>query len=199
MDKNKVIKGNNSPSVQRLEIYLDLIDRILTKSKKEWWDNLELNWKIILLSNYCFNYDEHIEWNLCDCDVECPFKESGESNQDYLSGFATWFWGSDFPFNEYLVNPPFDILNFITDSIRFLWCADIQVVNINPLKKLNKLKDVQGLVCQINEIEKVNITKNYNFFQWFDTFENTKNVIGKKKTWEEYRGYKNESFGILEK
>ncbi|WP_297867992.1 hypothetical protein [uncultured Flavobacterium sp.] len=191
MDGNKIIKVNNLPSVQRLEVSLKLTDKILAISKKEWWDNLELNWKIILLSNYCFNYDKHIKWNLRDCDIECPAMDRERSSEEYLIGFAKWVWGSDFPFNEYIVNVPRDILNFIINDTRFLWCADIKVETINPLKKLSKLKDVQGIVCHINEKEKAEITMNYDFFQWFDTIDNRNEEIGKKKSWEEYNENKN--------
>jgi|GEM_PF-4792278 hypothetical protein len=191
MDSNKIIKVNNLPSVQRLEVSLKLTDKILATSEKEWWDNLELNWKIIFLSNYCFNYDKHIKWNLRDCDIECPAIDREQSSEEYLIGFAKWVWGSDFPFNEYIVNIPRDILSFIINDTRFLWCADIKVGTIYPLKKLSKLKDVQGIVCHINEKEKAEIAINYDFFQWFDTIENRNEEIGKKKSWEEYNENKN--------
>jgi len=191
MASNKMIKVNNLLSVQRLEISLKITDKILSASEKEWWDNLELNWKIILLSNYCFNYDTNIKWNLRDCDIECPAMDREQSSEEYLIGFAKWVWGSDFPFEENLVNATNDILNFITNKTRFLWCAGIKVKTINPLKKLSKLKDVQGLICQISEKEKALITMNYDFFQWFDINKNRNEEIGKKKSWEEYNENKN--------
>lgn len=191
MDNNKIIKVNNLPSVQRLEICLRITDKILSVSDREWWDKLGLNWKLILLSNYCFNYDNHIKWNLRDCDIECPAMDSEQSSEEYLTGFAKWVWGSDFPFNEYLDNVPSDILNFITNNTRFLWCAWIKVETINPLNKLSKLKDVQGLICHIDGKEKAEIKMKLNFFQWFDAIENRNEEIGIKKTWEEYNENKN--------
>jgi hypothetical protein len=185
MDSNKVIKVNNLPSVQRLEITLKITDKILTTSYKEWWDQLELNWKIILLSNYCFNYDEHNKWNLRDCDIEC-FARGEQTSTEYLINFAKSVWGSDFQFDEYLVNIPDGILSFILNSTIFLWCAENKVESINPLKKLKKLKDVKGLVCKINEKEKVEITLKYDYFQWFDVNENRNIEIGKMKSWSEY-------------
>lgn len=124
----------------------------------EWWNNLELNWKIILLSNYCFN---RIGWNLNDCNIEC-FAFQGNIEED-LIGFAVWAGGGDdFDFKENIENISYSILNFIVYETKILWCAGAKVESIEPIRKLFQLEDVQGLIYRINkmELEMKSIPKN---------------------------------------
>jgi len=124
-------------------------EQIISFSEKEWWDNLEMNWKIILLSNYCFN---RIGWNLNDCNVEC-FSFQGNIEKD-LIGFAVWAGGGDdFDFKDNIKNIADPILYEIIYETKILWCAGAKVKSMEPIKKLLKLKAVEGLIYEINEIE----------------------------------------------
>ncbi len=55
-----------------------------SENDKEWWYNLEINWKIIFLSNYCFH---NLGWGINDCDIEC-FDYQGNVTYDLVL-FAT--------------------------------------------------------------------------------------------------------------
>lgn len=130
----------------------------VSNSEREWWNNLELNWKIILLSNYCFN---RIGWNLNDCNIEC-FAFQGNIEED-LIGFAVWAGGGDdFDFKENIENISYSILNSIVYETKILWCAGAKVESIEPIRKLSQLEDVQGLIYRINkmELEMKSIPKN---------------------------------------
>ncbi|GGE15574.1 hypothetical protein [Psychroflexus salis] len=121
----------------------------VSNSEREWWNNLELNWKIILLSNYCFN---RIGWNLNDCNIEC-FAFQGNIEKD-LIGFAVWAGGGDdFDFKENIENISDSILYSIIHETKILWCARAKVKSIDPLKILIKLKEMEGLIFQVNEME----------------------------------------------
>lgn len=118
-------------------------------SEKEWWNNLELNWKIILLSNYCFN---RIGWNLRDCNIEC-FVFQGNIEKDLID-FAVWAGGGDdFDFKVNIENISDSILYSIIYETKILWCAGAKVKSIDPLKSLIKLKEMEGLILQIYEME----------------------------------------------
>lgn len=186
MDSNQIIKVNNLPSVQRLEISLKITDKILSISEREWWDKLELNWKLILLSNYCFN---RIPWNILDCDVEC-FAFKGNIQND-LVDFAIWAGGGDFDFNENIENISNSILNSIIYQTKMLWCANAKVSSISPMFRLVSLKDCKDIQSKlsISDINKIKGTLDY--FKGYDSDSNTNYEFGKKKTWDDYRENKN--------
>ena len=186
MDSNKIIKVNNLPSVQRLEISLTITDKILSISDREWWDKLELNWKLILLSNYCFN---RIPWNIVDCDIEC-FAFQGNIQND-LVDFAISTGGGDFNFFENIENISRSILNSIIYETKMLWCAEASVSTILPLFRIVSLKDCKDIQCKlsISDINKIKGTLDY--FKGYDSDINTNYEFGKKKTWDDYRENKN--------
>lgn len=186
MDSNKIIKVNNLPSVQRLEVSLKLTDKILAISEKEWWDNLELNWKLILLSNYCFN---RIPWNILDCDIEC-FAFLGNIQND-LVDFAVWAGGGDFDFNENIESISNSILNSIIYETKMIWCANASVSNISPIFRLVSLKDCKDIQCKLSSSDINKIKGTLDYFKGYDPETNTDYEIGRKKTWDEYKENKN--------
>lgn len=186
MESNKIIKVNNLPSVQRLEISLKITDKILATSDKEWWDNLELNWKIILLSNYCFN---RIPWNILDCDIECLAFQGNIQND--LVDFAISAGGGDFDFNENIENISKSILNSIIYETKMLWCANAKVSTILPMFRIIPLKDCKDIQCRLSSSEIDKIKGTLDYFKGYDPDDNTNYEIGKKKTWDEYRKNKN--------
>ena len=98
---------------------------LFLKWDREWWNQLERNWKVILLSNYLFNYDKFNTWSIGDCHAECPAYFEGQSNEDYVISFALQvggglIGGSEEAFKIHLDKIPNDILIFICNNLRFL-------------------------------------------------------------------------------
>jgi len=177
MSSNKIVKTNSSPLLQSLDISLKITNNILAISDRKWWDNLELNWKLILLSNYCFN---RINWTLQDCDIEC-FSFQGNIQNDLID-FAIWASGSDFDFIENIGNISNTILSSIIYETRMIWCANATVTKISPMFRINSLKQCKGIQCKLTASDMKNIKEKFDYFQGSDPDTNLKHEIGKKKT-----------------
>jgi hypothetical protein len=173
---------NNTPSVQRLEISLKITEKILVTSDREWWDNLELNWKIIFLSNYCFN---RIGWNIIDCDIEC-FMPLGNLQHDLID-FADWAGGRDFDFAKNMESISSSVLNSIICDTKMLWCSGASVSTILPLFRIISLKDCKDITCKLSINDIIKIKGMLDYFKGYDPYTRTNYEIGRKKTWEEYK------------
>ena len=71
-EENEISKINSNLTISKVNISLTLTKKIIHENRINWWQDLEYNWKVILIANYCFNYDEHIKWNIRDCYLEQP-------------------------------------------------------------------------------------------------------------------------------
>lgn len=155
--------NKNNPTLKRWDV--------------EWWQKLENSWKIILLSNYCFNYDKYNEWSIDDCNIECPAMDANQSNEDYLISFALWVGGdlvggTVTSFEEHLNNIPQETLDFIVNNTRFLWCTGITVSSLKPLLNILNVKEVQGLCLAPNCNLIPEISKRFNIVDFDDKNRN---------------------------
>ncbi len=111
------------------------------------------------MSNYCFNYDKFNKWEIIDCHLECPAYSENKSNEEYLIDFALWVGGdlvggSRGSFKESINNINPEILEFITNKIRFLWCSDVKVKTLEPLQFLKPI---------ISEVSNINVNAIYYY------------------------------------
>lgn len=189
--ENQISKVNSNLTSWNVSIALGLTEKIIRENRINWWHDLEYNWKVILLANYCFNYDEYNTWNIRDCDIECPAHSENQSNVDYLIGFALWVGGDIVggtrdSFEEHLNEIPEKIIDFILDKTRFLWCSGVSINNLHPINRLSNLKDVAELECFVS-VEQINLfAQKFNYFSYHDCYTKVKKEIGRRKTWEEY-------------
>lgn len=145
--------NKNNPTLKRWDV--------------EWWQKLENSWKIILLSNYCFNYDKYNEWSIDDCNIECPAMDANQSNEDYLISFALWVGGdlvggTKNSFSKYLIDIPEEILDFIIHNTRFLWCSGVKVHSLFPILNLKSLQEVSGLNISEDSFSSFEIHKQFD-------------------------------------
>ena len=185
--ENEISKVNTNLTIRKVSTSLTLTDKIIRENRINWWQDLEYNWKVILIANYCFNYDEHIRWNIRDCYIEAPAVSERGNETQYLLEYASWVYGNeDFNLTDCIQNIPLKVLDFIIDKTRFLWCSNVSVSNLDPLNKLSTLKDVADLECSVSE-QLINIlSQKLDYFSYYDPNSRVKNELGKMKTWEEY-------------
>lgn len=186
MDNNNIIKVNNLPSILRLEISLKITDKIFANSDREWWEKLELNWKIILLSNYCFN---RIKWSLIDCDAMCFLFQWNIQND--LIDFAVSAYGENFDINENIANISNSILNSIIYKTKILWCAETTVADISPIFRIESLQYCKGIKCKLSATDFFILKEQLEYFQGFDPYNNLYYETGNIQTWEEFKVNKN--------
>jgi hypothetical protein len=186
-EENEISKINSNLTISKVNISLTLTKKIIHENRINWWQDLEYNWKVILIANYCFNYDEHIKWNIRDCYLEQrDVPEHGNETQ-FLLNYASWVYGNeDFNLTDCIQNIPLKVLDFIIDKTRFLWCSNVNVSNLEPLNKLSKLKEVGDLGCSVSEPLIKILSQKLGYFSYYDPNSIGKIELGKMKTWDEY-------------
>jgi serine/threonine protein kinase len=167
-------KQPNPP--QKKQVSLPTKNSIMFKWDLEWWEKLERPWKILLLSNYCFNYDKFNKWTIQDCHLECPGYSPDEPIDEYLIGFALWVGGdlvggSRKSFTTLINNIPQEILNFIINQSRFIWGSGLKVTTIIPLLNLSTVSEISNLSIALNNDSLMDIKSRYSYVDYNEETE----------------------------
>ena len=147
---------------------------ILKRWDMEWWQELDMSWKYILLSNYCFNYDEFTKLTMQDCHIESPAMGSSQSPEEYLMLYSLWVGGdlvggTKSSFEKYLTDISLEILEFIIYKTRFLYCSGCRVTSLKPLLNLTTVTEISDIRIPLNYTSNLTIINSFNTIEFDET------------------------------